>query len=149
MQQPIKNPAVLLTMVNSANRRSRLVLAEMSPYPTDISVAIVQYKLARYCRHDSNKNDRAAGALSRCLANEIDAGSRWYQEFCFRFESVRSVVCLVCVHGGLPFLFLFFFVVFALDTHTLSTVWWETQDGCNGSNKKKGLKGKDSKRTSR
>lgn len=36
-------------MVTRANIRSRLLSAEMSPYPTDMRVAIVQYKLARYC----------------------------------------------------------------------------------------------------
>lgn len=39
-----------ITIVTRAKRRSWLVLADMSPYPTDMSVAIVQYKLARYCR---------------------------------------------------------------------------------------------------
>lgn len=35
-------------MVTRANILSRLVSPDMSPYPTDIRVAIVQYKLARY-----------------------------------------------------------------------------------------------------
>lgn len=39
-----------ITIVTRAKRRSWLVLADMSPYPTDMSVAIVQYRLARYCR---------------------------------------------------------------------------------------------------
>lgn len=63
-------------MVTSANIRSRLLSAEMSPYPTDMRVAIVQYKLARYYRRAKNHPETVPRAVRR--TNDEEAGQPQY-----------------------------------------------------------------------